>query len=58
VILVTHRTHVLVQADQLMVLEEGKVRAFGPRSQVLESLSRTREAASKAAIQSPRKTGA
>lgn len=58
VILVTHRTHVLVQADQLMVLEEGKVRAFGPRSQVLESLSRTRESASKAAIQSPRKTGA
>ncbi|NWB96027.1 type I secretion system permease/ATPase [Pseudomonas gingeri] len=58
VILVTHRTNVLVQADRLMVLEEGKVRAFGSRSEVLEGLSRTREAASKAAGQSPGKTGA
>jgi len=58
VILVTHRSQVLVQADQLMVLEEGKVRAFGPRSQVLDSLSRTREAAAKATVQLPRKTGA
>ena len=58
VILVTHRSNVLVQSDQLMVLEGGKVQAFGPRSQVLEGLSRTREASLKTTVQSPGKTGA
>lgn len=39
VILVTHRSSALVQADKLLVLNEGRLQAFGPSQQVLHALS-------------------
>lgn len=39
VVLVTHRTGVLAAADKLLVLEEGNVRAFGPRDSVIATLN-------------------
>ncbi|WP_017905888.1 type I secretion system permease/ATPase [Pseudomonas asplenii] len=39
VILVTHRTSSLAQADKLLVLNEGRVQAFGPSAEVLKALA-------------------
>ncbi|MCO5366584.1 type I secretion system permease/ATPase [Pseudomonas alliivorans] len=39
VVLVTHRTASLSQTDQLLVLNEGRMQAFGPTAQVLQALS-------------------
>ena len=39
VVLVTHRSSVLVQADKLLVLNEGRLQAFGPSQDVLKALS-------------------
>ncbi|SDB54785.1 ATP-binding cassette, subfamily C, exporter for protease/lipase [Pseudomonas sp. NFACC23-1] len=39
VVLVTHRSSALVQADKLLVLDEGRLQAFGPSQQVLRALS-------------------
>ncbi|MCK3866137.1 type I secretion system permease/ATPase [Pseudomonas sp. B329] len=39
VVLVTHRSSALVQADKLLVLNEGRLQAFGPSQQVLHALS-------------------
>lgn len=41
-ILVTHRTALLELVDRMIVLDEGKVLADGPKEQVLASLYRTR----------------
>ena len=38
-IVVTHRTNVLTVADQILVLKDGSLQAYGPRDQVLASLS-------------------
>jgi len=39
VITVTHRSSAIARADLLLVMERGQVRAFGPRDDVLRSLS-------------------
>jgi ATP-binding cassette subfamily C exporter for protease/lipase len=39
VILVTHRSSALAQADKLLVLNDGRLQAFGPSQEVLKSLS-------------------
>nr|WP_143486050.1 type I secretion system permease/ATPase [Pseudomonas sp. PA15(2017)] len=39
VVLVTHRTSTLAQADKLLVLNAGRVQAFGPSQDVLKALS-------------------
>jgi ATP-binding cassette subfamily C exporter for protease/lipase len=39
VILVTHRSSALAQADKLLVLNEGHLQAFGPSQDVLRALS-------------------
>ena len=38
VVMVTHRGHLLDIADRVLVLEQGRVRAYGPRDEVLEAL--------------------
>ncbi|TFY86767.1 type I secretion system permease/ATPase [Pseudomonas nabeulensis] len=43
VVLVTHRSAALAQADKLMVLNEGHLQAFGPSQDVLRALSGQRE---------------
>lgn len=39
VILVTHRSSALAQADKLLVMNEGRLQAFGPSQEVLKALS-------------------
>jgi ATP-binding cassette subfamily C exporter for protease/lipase len=39
VILITHRSSALAQADKLLVLNEGQLQAFGPSQEVLKALS-------------------
>lgn len=39
VVLVTHRSSALAQADKLLVLDEGRLQALGPSQQVLRALS-------------------
>ncbi|NWE70269.1 type I secretion system permease/ATPase [Pseudomonas gingeri] len=51
VILVTHRSTSLVQADKLLVLNEGRMQAFGPGAEVLKALSATAQAATPQAPQ-------
>ncbi|MFO2463451.1 type I secretion system permease/ATPase [Pseudomonas sp. 15FMM2] len=43
VILVTHRSSALAQADKLLVLNEGRLQAFGPSQEVLKALSGQQE---------------
>jgi len=43
VILVTHRSSALAQADKLLVLNEGRLQAFGPSQEVLKALSGAQE---------------
>ncbi|MGF6093978.1 type I secretion system permease/ATPase [Pseudomonas sp. 18175] len=43
VVLVTHRSAALAQADKLMVLNDGHLQAFGPSQDVLRALSGQRE---------------
>ncbi len=43
VVLVTHRSAALAQADKLMVLNEGHLQAYGPSQEVLRALSGQRE---------------
>ncbi|MDD1014869.1 type I secretion system permease/ATPase [Pseudomonas rubra] len=43
VVLVTHRSAALAQADKLLVLSEGRMQAFGPANEVLQALSRAQE---------------
>ncbi|MBC3301074.1 type I secretion system permease/ATPase [Pseudomonas sp. SWRI18] len=44
VVLVTHRSSALAQADKLLVLNEGHLQAFGPSQEVLRALSGQQEA--------------
>ncbi|MFL7962360.1 type I secretion system permease/ATPase [Pseudomonas kielensis] len=44
VVLVTHRSSALAQADKLLVLNEGRLQAFGPSQEVLRALSGQSEA--------------
>ncbi|MNR41405.1 Type I secretion system ATP-binding protein PrsD [compost metagenome] len=39
VVLVTHRSSALAQADKLLVLNEGRLQAFGASQEVLKALS-------------------
>ena len=39
VVLVTHRSASLAQADKLLVLNEGRCQVFGPSAEVLKALS-------------------
>jgi len=45
VIIVTHRNNILSQVDNLLILKEGAVAAYGPRGQVLEQLQKVQQAA-------------
>jgi ABC-type protease/lipase transport system fused ATPase/permease subunit len=45
VLVITHRTSILPQADKLLMLREGQVVMFGPRDQVLEALQKANEEA-------------
>jgi ATP-binding cassette subfamily C exporter for protease/lipase len=38
-IVITHRTNVLTVADQILVLKDGSLQAYGPKDQVLAALS-------------------
>jgi ATP-binding cassette subfamily C exporter for protease/lipase len=43
VILVTHRSSALAQADKLLVLNEGRLQAFGASQDVLKALAANQE---------------
>ncbi|MBL8698391.1 MAG: type I secretion system permease/ATPase [Alphaproteobacteria bacterium] len=45
VIIVAHRTSIMAVADKLLVLRDGAVEQFGPRAEVMRSLSTTKTAA-------------
>ena len=45
VLVVAHRRHVLEATTDLMVLDAGKIRDFGPRDQVLQRLAAANTAA-------------
>jgi len=53
VILVTHRSSVLAQADKLLVLNDGRLQAFGPSQDVLKALSGQQEQQREKAAQAP-----
>jgi ATP-binding cassette subfamily C exporter for protease/lipase len=40
IIVITHRTSVLVAVDNLLLLTDGQVKAYGPRDEVLAALQR------------------
>ncbi|AZC18267.1 MULTISPECIES: type I secretion system permease/ATPase [Pseudomonas] len=44
VVLVTHRSSVLALADKLLVLNEGRLQAFGPSQEVLKALAGAQQA--------------
>ena len=43
VVVVTHRKTLLLQVDKILVLEAGRVRHFGPRTEVLKAMQRLAE---------------
>ena len=45
VVVITHRTSVLSVANKMLVLRDGAQQAFGPRDEVLASLSKAARAA-------------
>ncbi|MFA7279365.1 MAG: type I secretion system permease/ATPase [Sterolibacterium sp.] len=45
IIVITHRTSVLAAVDLLLILQEGQVKAYGPRDEVLAALQRGVQAA-------------
>lgn len=53
VILVTHRSSALAQADKLLVLNEGRLQAYGPSQEVLKALSGTQEQQREKTAQAP-----
>ncbi|MNC36580.1 Type I secretion system ATP-binding protein PrsD [compost metagenome] len=53
VILVTHRSCALAQADKLLVLNDGRLQAFGPSQEVLKALSGAQEQQREKAAQTP-----
>lgn len=50
VFIITHRAGILAQVDQLLVLRNGSVMAFGPREQVMADLNAQKQAAVAAQI--------
>lgn len=50
-IVITHRTSVLPVADLMLVMQEGQVKAFGPRDEVLAALQRSAQQAAAPALQ-------
>lgn len=40
VVMIAHRPSVLAQMDKVLILQEGTVRAFGPRDEVLTKLNK------------------
>ncbi|WP_095194238.1 type I secretion system permease/ATPase [Pseudomonas sp. Irchel 3A7] len=53
VILVTHRSSALAQADKLLVLNEGRLQAFGASQEVLKALSGAQQAQQERPVQAP-----
>jgi ATP-binding cassette subfamily C exporter for protease/lipase len=53
VVLISHRQGVLKVADRLVIMQDGRVAASGPRDGVLEALQKQREAAAAAAQHAP-----
>ncbi|VVM57871.1 type I secretion system permease/ATPase [Pseudomonas fluorescens] len=53
VILVTHRSSALAQADKLLVLNEGRLQTFGPSQEVLKALSGAQEQQREKTAQAP-----
>lgn len=53
VVLVTHRSSVLAQADKLLVLNDGRLQAFGPSQDVLKALSGQQEQQREKPAQAP-----
>lgn len=53
VVVVTHRVNVLQFADLMLVLQEGAVRLFGPRDEVLLALQRAAQPAAPAPVPAP-----
>ena len=45
IIVITHRTSVLAAADLMLILQDGQVKAYGPRDEVLAALQRGAQAA-------------
>lgn len=43
VVVVTHRPHVLAAADRVLILGEGRMRAYGPRDSVLAALRQAQD---------------
>lgn len=54
-VVMTHRTSILTVADKMLVLKEGQRQAFGPRDEVLATLS---QASQSAPVTATRRTGA
>lgn len=50
-IVITHRTSVLPVMDLMLVMQEGQVKAFGPRDEVLAALQRSAQQAASQALQ-------
>ncbi|WP_207265429.1 type I secretion system permease/ATPase [Pseudomonas sp. GW101-3H06] len=53
VILVTHRSSVLAQADKLLVLNDGRLQAFGASQEVLKALSGAQQTQQERPVQAP-----
>jgi ATP-binding cassette subfamily C exporter for protease/lipase len=53
VILVTHRSSALAQADKLLVLNEGRLQAFGASQDVLKALAANQEQQREKTVQAP-----
>ena len=53
VVVITHRTNVLVAVDLLLVLKEGQVSAYGPRDEVLAALQKNAQPAPPAVAMQP-----
>lgn len=51
VVFITHRLNLLAAADQMLILKDGSVAAFGPRDEVLNALRTQANAAAAAAAQ-------
>jgi ATP-binding cassette subfamily C exporter for protease/lipase len=49
-VLMTHRTHVLPVCTHLLVLQEGRQQAFGPRDEVLAALQKASAKATGVAV--------
>ncbi|MDD3354931.1 ATP-binding cassette domain-containing protein, partial [Zoogloea sp.] len=50
-IVITHRTSVLPAVDLILVMQEGQVKAFGPRDEVLVALQRSAQQAAAPVLQ-------